>query len=109
LALLINDLVQNPASSILILDDYHLIRNQEIHKSLAFLTEHASAGFHIFILSRTDPPLPLALLRGRGQLLEIRLSDLRFSTDEAIDYLHDGMKLVLAKADVETLNAKTEG
>jgi LuxR family maltose regulon positive regulatory protein len=109
LVLLINDLVQDPNPSILILDDYHLIRNQGIHKSLSSLMERAPAEFHVFILSRTDPPLPLSLLRGRGQLVEIRLADLRFTNEEAFDYLHEGMTLTLPRSDIETLNTKTEG
>ncbi len=109
LSLLINEMVEDPAPSVLVLDDYHLVRNPEIHESLSSLIEHAPAGFHILIVSRTDPPLPLALLRGRGQLVEIRLSDLRFSNEEAFSYLHEGMKLILQIIDVETLNSKTEG
>jgi LuxR family maltose regulon positive regulatory protein len=109
LALLINDLVQVSDPSILILDDYHLLRNPEIHKSLASLVEHIPPGFHVLILSRTDPPLPLALLRGRSQLVEIRLADLRFSTEESFAYLNEGMKLALPETDLTILNAKTEG
>jgi len=109
LLLLINDLVQNPDSYILILDDYHLVRNREIHRSLASLIEKAPPALHVLILSRTDPPLPLALLRGRGQLTEIRLADLRFTNKDALAYLHEGMKLTLPETEVETLNNKTEG
>ena len=109
LALLVNNLVQDPNPSILVLDDYHLIRNQEIHKSLSSLIEYAPKEFHSLLLSRTSPPLPLALLRGRGQMVEIRLSDLRFSNEEAFAYLYEGMKLILQRIDIETLNSKTEG
>ena len=66
LSLLVNDLVEIPEDFILILDDFHLIRISAIHQSLSYLIEHAPPQFHICILSRTDPPLPLALLRGRG-------------------------------------------
>ncbi len=109
LALLINDLAQISTSFILLLDDYHLIRNSEIHKSLSFFLEHAPPSFHLIILSRTDPPLSLALLRGRGQLLEIRLADLRFSDEEAMSYFIEGMGLKLSLDEVEVLNTKTEG
>jgi ATP/maltotriose-dependent transcriptional regulator MalT len=109
LSLLVNDLVEIPDDFILILDDFHLIRTPVIHQSLSYLIEHAPSNFHVLILSRVDPPLPLALLRGRGQLLEIRLSDLRFSNKEALTYLNDHMRLTLQEGDVVTLNTKTEG
>jgi LuxR family maltose regulon positive regulatory protein len=106
---LVNDLVRLTGPAVLILDDYHLVRDPEIHRSLASLIDHVPQDFHLLILSRTDPPLPLALLRGRGQLLEIRLGDLRFSNEEATTYLNDGLKLALPEKAVGTLNAKTEG
>ena len=70
LALLINELNEISNPFVLIVDDYHFIRNPAIHQSLAFLFEHLPGQFHVILASRTDPPLPLALLRGRGQLLE---------------------------------------
>jgi LuxR family maltose regulon positive regulatory protein len=109
LASMINELVQLSRPFFLILDDYHLIRSVEIHKSLSFFIEHIPSQFHVLILSRTDPSLPLALLRGRGHMLEIRLADLRFSNEEATIYLNEGMKLALLPEAVNRLNAKTEG
>lgn len=109
LSLLVNDLVKIPDDFILILDDFHLIRTPAIHQSLSFLIDHVPPQFHVLILSRMDPPLPLALLRGRGQLFEIRLAELRFSNDEASSYLNEGMELALSLDTVEALNAKTEG
>jgi LuxR family maltose regulon positive regulatory protein len=109
LASLVNNLVMLSTPFILILDDYHLIRSAEIHKSLSFFIEHMPPQFHLVILSRTDPPLPLALLRGRGQLLELRMADLRFSNEEATIYLNEGMKLALLPEAVNLLNTKTEG
>jgi LuxR family maltose regulon positive regulatory protein len=70
LALFLNELAQIPNPFILILDDLHLIRNPEIHRSLSFLIDHVPSQFHVIFLSRRDPPLPLALLRGRGHLQE---------------------------------------
>lgn len=109
LGLLINELVgiSNPFG--LILDDYHLIRNPAIHASLTFLLEHIPSRFHVILLSRTDPPLPLALLRSHGQLLEIRMNDLRFSTEEASAFLNSGMGLNINNQIVEALNQKAEG
>jgi LuxR family maltose regulon positive regulatory protein len=109
LASLVNSLVELSNPFILILDDYHLIRIGEVHKSLSFLIAHMPPPFHVLLLSRTDPPLPLALLRGRGQLLEIRLADLRFSSEEAALYLNEGLKLALLPEAVTLLNTKTEG
>ena len=109
LAALVNDLAGIPAAFILVLDDYHIIRNPAVHRSLSFFIEHAPAQFHVILASRTDPPLPLALLRGRGQLLDIRLNDLRFSNEDADSFLNSGMGLNLEAQAVNVLNGKTEG
>jgi LuxR family maltose regulon positive regulatory protein len=109
LVLLINDLAGISDPLILILDDYHLIRNPALHQSIAFLLEHTPAQFHVILASRTDPPLPLALMRARGQLVEIRLNDLRFSTEDAKSFVNVGMGLKLSAQSIEALNQKTEG
>lgn len=109
LASLVNDLTQIPDPFILILDDYHLIRNRAIHRSLSYFIDHLPPQFHIMILSRTDPPLPLALLRGRDQLLEIRINDLRFSIENAAAFLNSGMRLSLPEPAIQALHLKTEG
>jgi LuxR family maltose regulon positive regulatory protein len=109
LAALVNDLAGIPAAFILVLDDYHVIRNPAVHRSLSFFIDHAPAQFHLILASRTDPPLPLALLRGRGQLLDIRLNDLRFSNEDASAFLNAGMGLNLEAQAVNALNGKTEG
>ncbi len=108
-AALVNDLAPIPGCFVLILDDYHVIRLSSIHDSLAFLVERMPPQFHLVIVTRTDPPLPLALLRGRGQLLEIRLPDLRFSDDEAHSFLSQGLTGALSQSDAARLNAKAEG
>jgi LuxR family maltose regulon positive regulatory protein len=109
LASLLNDLAGIPEVFILVLDDYHSVRNPAIHRSLSFFIEHVPAQFHVILASRTDPPLPLALLRGRGQMLDIRLNDLRFSNEDADSFLNTGMGLNLEAQAVNTLNGKTEG
>jgi LuxR family maltose regulon positive regulatory protein len=109
LAPLVNDLAGIPADFVLVLDDYHIIRNPSIHRSLSYFIEHAPAQFHVILASRTDPPLPLALLRGRGQLLDIRLNDLRFSNEDANSFLNSGMGLNLEAQAVDALNGKAEG
>ena len=82
---LINDLAADEA--LLVLDDYHVIGSPQVHESLAFLVEHRSAGICVVLASRSDPPLPLARLRARGQLAEVRVAELRFTPAEAGELL----------------------
>ena len=108
-ATLINDLETAAHDLVLVLDDYHLIESPEIHESVAFLLEHLPPQIRLVIATRADPPLPLASLRADGDLLEVRAADLRFTPDEAGSYLSDAMDLTLTAADVEVLDARTEG
>ncbi|MCU1497630.1 MAG: ATP-dependent transcriptional regulator, MalT-like, LuxR family [Acidimicrobiales bacterium] len=108
-ATLLNDLHAVAHEVVLVLDDYHVIDSPEIHEAVAFLLTHLPPHVHLVIASRADPPLPLATLRARGDLLEIRAADLRFTSGEAAAYLNDAMDLTLAPADVELLEARTEG
>lgn len=94
---------------ILILDDYHLIQNKEIHAALEYLLEHAPARLHLVLLTRSDPPLELARLRVAGQLAEVRLEQLRFSVQEAAAFLKKAAGVQLTEGDVSTLNTRTEG
>jgi LuxR family maltose regulon positive regulatory protein len=93
----------------LVLDDYHLIKTQPIHEALAFLLDHLPPQMHLVVATRADPPLPIARLRGRGQLTELRLTDLRFTLDEATEFLNQVTGLSLATDDVATLASRTEG
>jgi LuxR family transcriptional regulator, maltose regulon positive regulatory protein len=106
---LVNDLTQIDIPLIFVLDDYHHIRNHEIHSSLSFFIEHVPAQFHGLVLSRTVPPLPLSLLRGRGCLQEVRISDLRFTLEETTFFFNQTMDLGLKSNDVEILSQRTEG
>ncbi|MCP4543187.1 MAG: tetratricopeptide repeat protein [Chloroflexi bacterium] len=90
-------------------DDYHVINQPAIHEALAFLVEHLPPQMHLVIASRTDPPLPLARLRTRGQLTELRAADLRFTLDESITFLNEAMVLGLSTENVAALGARTEG
>ena len=104
---LINDLA-GEEEALLVLDDYHLISARQVHESLAFLVEHRPAGICVVLASRSDPPLPLARLRARGQLTEIRAAELRFTPAEAAELLrHAGS--ALPDASVAALAARTEG
>ncbi len=94
---------------VLVLDDYHLIDAQEIHEGVAFLLDHLPPEIHVVIATRADPGFPLARLRARGELAEIRAVDLRFTTDEALAYLNEVMGLDLTEQDVAALESRTEG
>ena len=109
LVALINDLDAISNDVVLVLDDYHVIDARDVQDGMAFLLEHLPPQIHLVIASRTDPPLPLARLRGRGELAEIRAADLRFTPGEAAAYLNDVMGLVLTAADVAALEGRTEG
>jgi LuxR family maltose regulon positive regulatory protein len=105
----INEIVQIPDKIILILDDYHTVESQPIDDALSFLIEHLPPNLHLVIVTRTDPPLPLARLRARDQLNEFRAADLRFTPSEATEFLNQVIGLGLSIEDISTLEARTEG
>jgi LuxR family maltose regulon positive regulatory protein len=109
LATLLNDLGAVAHDIVLVLDDYHLIEAAEVQDGMVFLLEHLPPQVHLVLATRADPPLPLAGLRGRGELVEIRAADLRFTADEAAEYLNDVMGLALTAQDVAALEGRTEG
>jgi ATP/maltotriose-dependent transcriptional regulator MalT len=112
LTTLINEIAAIPDRIVLVLDDYHLIEAQPIHDALAFLLQHLpppSGGVHLVIATREDPPFPLARLRARGQLTELRATDLRFTPSEAAVFLNQAMGLDLSAEDVAALETRTEG
>ena len=109
LSSLINDVAEVPQDLALVLDDYHLVQAETVHSAVGFLLEHLPPQMHLFVSSRIDPPLPLARLRARGQLTELRAVDLRFTFDEAIAFLNGVMGLSLSERDVSTLEVRTEG
>jgi LuxR family transcriptional regulator, maltose regulon positive regulatory protein len=110
---LINELAVQSGNGevVLVIDDYHLIEAQPVHSSLGFLLEHRPPGLHLVLASRADPPLPLARLRARGQLLELRAAQLRFTSEEAAALLREAAEpgLSLPDAAVAALAARTEG
>ncbi|HEY6073115.1 MAG TPA: hypothetical protein VIV15_06910, partial [Anaerolineales bacterium] len=106
---LINYLAGERDPFVLILDDYQFIHSQAVHGALAFLLEKIPACMHLVIATRSDPPMSLALLRARDQLVEIRMGDLRFSVEESAGFLKQVMALHLSNEDVSTLEARTEG
>jgi len=111
---LINELAAGPGGGevLLVLDDYHAIGAQPVHASVGFMLEHRPPGLHLALASRSDPPLALARLRARGQLTELRATDLRFTAGEAAGLLQQtgaGPDLALPKEAVAALVARTEG
>ncbi len=106
---LINEMAAAPGSILLVLDDYHLIEAQPVHDALTFLLEHQPPQLRLVVATREDPPLPLARLRARGQLTELRAADLRFSSSEVTEFLNRAMGLGLSAEDIAALESRTEG
>ena len=109
LAALINDLVPVSHPFVLVLDDYHLITSLAVHLQVAFLLEHQPPQMHLVIATRDDPPLPLAAWRARGEVVEIRQSDLRFTDEEALVFLQRTTRMDLPVAGVAAVQQRTEG
>ena len=103
---LINDLAADEI--VLVLDDYHVIGSEQVHESLAFLVEHRPTGMCVVLASRNDPALPLARLRARGELTEIRQTVLQFTPAESAELLQHAAP-ALPDASVAALAARTEG
>ena len=108
---LINELAADPGPDevLLVLDDYHLVDSGPVHESVAFLLENLPPGLRVVVSSRADPPLPLARLRARGQLAELRAADLRFTSEEAAALLGEAAGPALPGTAVTALVARTEG
>src|SRR6266487_6909067 len=106
---LLNALIQLPMETVLVVDDYHLIEAQPIHDALTYLVEHLPPNVHLVIASRSDPLLPLARLRARSALTELRAANLRFTAEETTVFLTEVMGLSLSAGQVTALEARTEG
>ncbi|MEO8395161.1 MAG: helix-turn-helix transcriptional regulator, partial [Chloroflexota bacterium] len=109
LTALLNEITTLPDAFVLVLDDYHVIDATPVDEALTFLLEHLPAQMHLVITTREDPQLPLARLRVRSQLTELRAADLRFTPSEAAEFLNRGMGLSLSAEDVAALEDRTEG
>jgi LuxR family transcriptional regulator, maltose regulon positive regulatory protein len=106
---LVNELMGWPTSFVLVLDDFHTIDHAAIHQAVQTLVAHQPAQMRLVIATREDPPLPLARLRARGQLVELRAHDLRFRPAEVASFLSDVMGLALDPNDVDELDSRIEG
>jgi LuxR family maltose regulon positive regulatory protein len=109
LPILLNELAAQAKELALVLDDYHVVTNDEIHEAVAYLIERVPRSFRLVLATREDPPLPLARLRARGQLAELRADQLRFSDEEARTFFNDALGLGLSAQDVQRLQLRTEG
>lgn len=106
---LINELAALPRPLFLVIDDYHFITNQAVHESITYFLDHMPASVHLILACRADPPLPLARLRVRGQLLEIREKELRFTPAETARFMQQVMGLSLTAAQLQALDDRAEG
>jgi ATP/maltotriose-dependent transcriptional regulator MalT len=109
LPMLVNELAGLPAPVTLVLDDYHLISSRDVLHSVAFLVEHLPPPVRLVVATRADPELPLPRLRARGEMLEFRADDLRFTEREAAALLNGTLGLALGAADIAALQQRTEG
>lgn len=106
---LINELEGLSSPVVLVLDDYHLVASREIHDGMEFLVEHIPSTLRLVLTTRSDPRLPLALLRARGELIEVRAQELRFSDEETHELLNEVLDLKLDADQVAQLQGRTEG
>ncbi|WP_110516304.1 LuxR C-terminal-related transcriptional regulator [Herpetosiphon llansteffanensis] len=106
---LINEINQIKQPIIVVLDDYHVIENQAVDDMLNFLLEHMPTTIHLVLATREDPQIPLARLRARGQLNELRVADLRFNLAESSEFLNTVMGLHLPDQAIAKLETRTEG
>ncbi|MGV6858910.1 MAG: LuxR C-terminal-related transcriptional regulator [bacterium] len=109
LTILLNALSALEERVVLVLDDYHRLESEAVDQALDFLLEHAPTSLHLVVTTREDPSLPLARMRARGEMVELRLNELRFSTAEAADFLNQLMGLALSDGEVAALEQRTEG
>lgn len=105
----INEMAQLPHRCILVLDDYHVITLRQVHDTLTFLLDHFPATLHLVLMTRSEPPLPLARLRARDELSEFNAADLRFSLDEIQAFFQQTLRLPLSTEAIARLEARTEG
>jgi LuxR family maltose regulon positive regulatory protein len=109
LTALVNEIADTDTDWVLALDDFHVVTESGINHSLVFLLDHLPPHVHMVLSTRADPPWPLARLRVRGEVAELRTEDLRFTLDEASTFMRSMMGLDLSAQDIAVLDARTEG
>ncbi|HZR41308.1 MAG TPA: transcriptional regulator, partial [Ktedonobacteraceae bacterium] len=106
---LLNDISHQMQSALLVLDDYHVIEEPQIHQAMAFFIDHLPTTLRVLLLSRSQPPLPLLRWRARGDLSELHLADLRFSLQETTAFLHQALPAPLSDAVLMRVDTSLEG
>ena len=106
---LLNQITSLARKIMIVLDDYHLITEKSIHKAIYFFLENLPPETLLVIISRADPPIPLARYRARNQMTELRVADLRFTFDEITPFLNISMQLNLSADQIQSLDTRTEG
>jgi len=106
---LVNEIMELAQPICMVLDDFHLIENPQIHQGMSFILDNQPNLLHLIIATRADPPLPISRLRAQRAITEIRAADLRFSNHEAEEFLNEVMKLELSLDEVHLLETRTEG
>src|SRR5258706_4159206 len=106
---LINTLASRTGQVLLVFDDYHLITELKVHRSLTYLVEHLPPQLHIILATRADPPLPLSLLRSRAELLEVRMNQLRCTPEEVMAFFKEVMGIQLPEDIIQDVTTRTEG
>jgi LuxR family maltose regulon positive regulatory protein len=109
LTALINEAVELPDPLVLVLDDYHVIHEKPVHDAITYFIDHMPPNIQVVLSTRSDPPWPMARLRARGEMFELRAKDLRFTTLEATEFLNVVMGLNLTDESIEILEKRTEG
>src|SRR5919202_1259132 len=109
LTALLNEITTIPDDFVLVLDDYHVVDATAVDDALGFLLEHLPPQMQLIVSTREDPDLPLARIRARGQLAELRTADLRFTSSEAAEFLKGVLGLSLSAEDIAALEERTEG
>jgi LuxR family maltose regulon positive regulatory protein len=109
LPLLLNELTALKSDVALVIDDYHLITNADVHEALTYLIGNMPPTVRLLLATRADPPVPLGRMRARAELAELRAMDLRFRPEETTAFLTKGLGLELTVVDVDRLQARTEG
>ncbi|HXH97889.1 MAG TPA: AAA family ATPase, partial [Gaiellaceae bacterium] len=107
--LVVNELAALEARIVVVLDDFHAITNEEIHRSVAYLLEHLPSAVQLAIASRSEPPLPIARLRARGEVVELNMADLRLNVEQAAALLNGSLGLSLEPDEIARLQSRTEG
>ena len=106
---LVNELAEAPDEVVLVVDDFHVVETPEVHRTVRFLLDHLPPALRLVLATRADPPLPLARMRARGQLTELRAADLRFTAEEAAALLRGAVGADLPDAVVAALGERVEG